>query len=144
TSAEYGAANILPPIGLVIGSLLSSWLVKKYPPFLLIRWGIFVATIGALLMLIATLQHLSVLFSLFLPVIIIYAGSCFIVANSSTIAMSHVIDKSHGSAVMSFLNMGTATVVVLSLGFFSVQGLFLPLTYLILCGAMTLISLSRR
>lgn len=142
TSAKYGIASILPPVGLLIGSLLSPWLIKKYSIISLISKGIIIMAIGTLLMLATTLSHLPPLLSLFLPTIIIYIGLCFILSNTSTIAMSHVNDKSHGAAVMSFLNMGTATVAVLSLGFFTIEILFLPITYLILCGAMAILFLS--
>jgi CHASE2 domain-containing sensor protein len=68
--------------------------------------------------------------------IIIYFGLCFIIANASTIAMSHVSDKAHGSAVMNFINMGLATLVVLSVGLFSMKTLLLPTIYIILCVVM--------
>ena len=68
--------------------------------------------------------------------IVIYFGLCFIMANASTVAMSHVTDKAHGSAVMSFVNMGLATLVVLSLVLFPMKPLLLPVIYFILTIAM--------
>jgi len=135
-SAEYGMANILPPIGLIFGSLIGAKLAKKYLLESIIRAGILIAGAGVALMFIAMLMHFSILFSLFLPMIIIYFGLCFILANASTIAMSHVSDKAHGSAVMNFINMGLATLVVLSLGLFPMKTLLLPSIYLVLCIAM--------
>ena len=135
-SAEYGMANILPPIGLILGSVVGARLSKKYSLESIIRAGILIASLGALLMLVAMFMHFPILFSLFLPMIIIYFGLCFILANASTIAMSHVSDKAHGSAVMNFINMGLATLVVLSVGLFPMKTLLLPAVYIILCIAM--------
>lgn len=84
-------------------------------------------------MFIGMFRHLPILFSLFLPMIIVYFGLCLVMANASTIAMSHVKDKAHGSAVMNFINMGLATLVVLSLSLFSMKTLLLPVIYIALC-----------
>lgn len=135
-STEYGMANILPPIGLILGSIAGARLSKKYSLESMIQTGILITSLGAIVMLVAMLMHFSILFSLFLPMIIIYFGLCFILANASTIAMSHVSDKAHGSAVMNFINMGLATLVVLSLGLFPIKALLLPAIYIILCIAM--------
>jgi MFS family permease len=135
-SAEYGIANILPPIGLIFGSLVGARLSKKYPLESIIRAGILIASAGMILMCILMLMHISILFSLFLPMIIIYFGLCFILANASTIAMNHVSDKAYGSAVMNFINMGLATLVVLSLSLFPMKPLLLPIIYFGLCIAM--------
>ena len=132
-SVEYGMANILPPIGLILGSLVGARLSKKYSLESIIRAGVLIAGGGAILMFIAMWMHFTILFSLFLPMIIIYFGLCFIVANASTLAMSHVADKAHGSAVMNFINMGLATLAVLSLGLFPMKALLLPVVYLVLC-----------
>lgn len=132
-SSEYGLANTLPPIGLILGSLVGARLSKKYPLKLIIFAGILIASLGTLLMLLAMYMHLAILFSLFLPMIVIYFGLCFILANASTIAMSHVNDKAHGSAVMNFINMGLATLVVLGTSFVPMSALVLPAVYIGLC-----------
>lgn len=136
SSAQYGIANLLPPIGLIVGSIVGARFAKTYSFYSLIQAGIGIASIGTIWMLVAMFAQLPILFSLFIPMIIIYFGMCFILANASTIAMSHVDDKAHGSAVMSFINMGFATLVVLSIGLFPMKTMLLPASYLILCIAM--------
>lgn len=136
SSAQYGLANMLPPIGLILGSLAGAKIAGRFPLESIIQAGILIAGGGVLLMLLATLMHLTLLLSLFLPMIIIYFGLCFVMANASTVAMSQVNDKAHGSAVMSFVNMGLATVVVLSLGFFPMNPLLVPAIFLGLTLAM--------
>lgn len=138
-SAQYGLANLLPPIGLISGSLLSARLAMQYPLGSIIFVGILIASIGSILMSVAVVMHLPPLFSLFLPMIIVYFGMSFMMGNASAIAMSRVHDKSHGSAVMNFINMGAATLAVLSLGFFSVSTSLLPTIYLVFCGLMLVI-----
>lgn len=134
SSEQYGVANILPPIGLIFGSLTSAHLVKKQVRLdSIIRAGIAITGLGTIVIMTTMLAHLPVIFSLFIPLIIIYFGIALIMANASSIAMSQVKDKAHGSAVMSFINMGLATILVLSLGFFPVSLLLLSMVYLVLC-----------
>lgn len=136
SSAQYGLANMLPPLGLILGSLVGAKLSTRFPLESIIQAGIVIAGVGVLLMFLATKMQLSLILSLFLPMIVIYFGLCFVMANASTLAMSQVSDKAHGAAVMSFVNMGLATVVVLSLGFFQMKPLLLPSIFLGLIFAM--------
>lgn len=57
-------------------------------------------------------------------------GLALIYANISSFAMSTIHDKSHGSAVMSFINMGLTTVVVLSITNMSTTLLLMPSLYI--------------
>ena len=135
-SAEYGFANLLPPIGLLLGSLTSASLVKRYSLKSIMAAGIVISVLGNIFMFALISLHIGAIYSIFIPTIIIYFGLCFILANASTIAMSHADDKAHASAVMNFINMGFATCVVLSIGIFSIYPLLLPILYLILSGIM--------
>ncbi len=131
-SAEYGLANILPSIGMALGGILSAKSAENIPLQRTIQKGILVMCIGAICMCITMLLHLPVIFSLFLPATLIYFGISFIIANASSIAMSRTIDKAHGAAVMSFINLGLATLTVLCLGFFHVRTILLPATYIVI------------
>lgn len=135
TSSEYGLANILPSIGLILGSIIGATLSKKYSLEFIVRIGILTASLGTVVMFVTMFMRLPILFSLFLPMIVIYFGLCFILANASTIAMSHVSDKAHGSSVMNFINMGLATLVVLGSSLFPMEALLLPILYIGLCVA---------
>lgn len=126
SSSEYGFANLLPPIGLLMGSIVSAQLVKRFDLKSLMRSGLVIIMIGICLMLLGMTYQIPIIYSLFLPMMVIFFGLCFIVANASTLAMSQVTDKSHGSAVMNFLNMGLATIVVLSLSYLPLKMLLLP------------------
>ncbi|MDP3559353.1 MAG: MFS transporter [Legionellaceae bacterium] len=136
SSDEYGVANCLPPVGMILGSLVSARLSRKYSFITMIRFGIWIASAGVIVMFTVIWMHLPVLWSLFFPMVIIYFGLCFILANASASAMESVTDKAHGAAVMSFINMGFSTLVVFSLAMFPVKALLLPIIYLVLCVAM--------
>ena len=105
----------------------------------MIKIGLYIAGVGVTSMLIAIATHLSVVLALFAPMVIIYFGLSLIIPNASVLAMNQVIDKAHGSAVMNFINMGFATLVTLSLGFFPINTLLLPIIYIVLCAAMLVI-----
>ena len=136
SSATYGVANVLPPLGLLCGSLVSARLAKKYPLGLIIKIGVIIAIVGTLFMMLTVSMHLNSLFSIFIPMVVIYFGLSLVVANTSAIAMSHVHDKAHGSAVMNFLNVGLATLMVFILGVFSIQAILLPSIFIVLCVVM--------
>jgi DHA1 family bicyclomycin/chloramphenicol resistance-like MFS transporter len=138
-SEDYGLANLLPPIGLVTGSVIGARLLKNLEVAAIVKIALWIVCTGTLCMLAAVLLHLAVLFSLFTPTIIIYFGFCFVLPNASTLALSNTIDKAHGSAVISFINMGLATVVVLALGLYSVNQLLLVEIYLSICIAMIIL-----
>lgn len=138
-SAQYGMANLIPPCGLVLGSLIGARLVEKYALRQIIQAGIGITCFGTLAMLIGMLLHAPILISLFIPMAVLYFGLCFVLANASTVAMSSASDKAHGSAVMNFINMGLSTLMVLTLGFFSFSGLLLPFVYVAICCLMVLL-----
>lgn len=136
SSAQYGIANILPPIGVMIGGIVSAKLAQRYSPKFIIRAGIVISSIGTLLMFVAIKINLAALFSLFFPMMIIYFGASFIFANTSSVAMHNLSDKAQASAVLSFVNMGWATLVILNIGIFPINRLLLPSICIILCGIL--------
>lgn len=136
SSEQYGMANIIPSLGLLTGSLAGARLAKKYSLLTLITAGMSIASLGVFFMVLTMLSGWSAIFSLFLPAAVIYFGLCLVLANASTMAMSHIQDKAHGSAVMNFINMGMATVAVFIPGLFRLQVLVLPAIYFVLCSLM--------
>ena len=136
TSAEYGMANLIPPIGLILGSLIGAPLTQRFPLTTIIKSGITITLLGVLFMVISIIIGLPVLANLFLATLIIYCGLCLIMPNASALAMSQVHDKSHGSSVMSFLNVGCATLSVFGCALFPISIWLLPALNLFLCVAM--------
>lgn len=139
SSTEYGALNLIPSIGMISGSICSGIWVKNYPLKHLIKIGVLASALGVVMMLVSIQSGYSPIFSLFLPMSIIYFGLSLVVANASTFAMSQVTDKSHGSAVMNFINMGTITFTVLILGLFPINAMLLPIVFVLACLMMSMI-----
>ncbi|MES2217337.1 MAG: MFS transporter [Pseudomonadota bacterium] len=132
-SKQYGMGTVLSAFGLILGSIISARLVKRHAFIEIIRFGIFVIIIGTIVMIITMLMHLTVLFTLFIPIMIISFGKCFIVSNASTYAMSHISDTAQGSAVMNFINIGLTTIIIIVLGLFPINILLLPMIYFLMC-----------
>lgn len=135
-TVEYGSANIIPSIGLLAGSLICAALTKHYRLNLLLKLGVGVTALGVMSMLFFIWLQSSVMMALFIPMVIIYFGLSFVMSITSSLTMSQATDKAYASAVMSFLNMGFATFVVLSLSVFSVFTLLLPGIYAVICALM--------
>lgn len=138
-STQYGIANILPACGIFFGSLYAALLPKRYQLIQIMRKGIIWATIATIAMFISSLYLHSPWYILFIPAAFINFGLCLIIANASTIGLNKVADKSHGSAVLSFINMGSATVAVIVLSYFPITILLLPGFYIATCLLMILL-----
>lgn len=132
TSKAYGLANLFPSITYGIGAIISARLTEKMPLYKIMRLGVIIIAIAVSAMLLATLLHASPLFSLFLPISTVYFGEAFIYPNASAIAMSKVSDTAHASAVMNFLTILLPTVMVLSLGIFTIHLFLLPTILIVL------------
>lgn len=126
---SYGNANLLPSAGLILGSIASARLLNYFEQRFIIRLGIFIAIVGSLVMLLGGYLDLPVITSLFVPMTICYFGLSMVVANASTLAMFHVSDKSHASAVMNFINMGFATMAVLIVGHLDITNTLMPAVF---------------
>ncbi len=129
----YGLMNFIPPLGLLAGSWTSHWLSTRKTPLFSLRVGTYMAIGSALgMLLLFSISPLSV-WTLFLPMPLLYFGTSLIFNNGSIVALQQSQDKSNGSAVMGFLNMTVAMLSVLVAEWIaSPNPLFLPLSFLIL------------
>lgn len=129
-SIQYGVANILPSVGMIFGSLLSARRAEQHHSLAsTIKKGIIVTGIGTVLLILCNITPSRALFSLFIPVTIVNFGIALVLPNASTLAMSNASDKAHGSAVLNFVNMGLATLVVFGIGLFPMTYHLLPSFY---------------
>lgn len=132
-ASEYGLWNLLPPIGIIIGSQLSAHFSEKFTHVKAIAIGLSIALLGSLLMLLSfVLQQWQGIF-LFSPLMVVYIGISFIFGNASTLAMQSDEDKSSASAVMNFVNIGLSTFSVFILSSLSIHNpLILPVSFVLL------------
>jgi DHA1 family bicyclomycin/chloramphenicol resistance-like MFS transporter len=127
----YGVYNFIPVIGMLSGSLLSRYLSNRYTPERIIKLGLFIGLVGVLLLFFSLTLFNHNALSLFAPAFLVYIGSSFIFSNSSALALREADDKSNASALMSFINMSSAVIMVMLLTFFPIHTpMILPLLYL--------------
>jgi len=130
---EYGNWNLIPPIGIILGSQLAAKATQKFPPLKAITLGLSIIISSVIVMLLAFLHQMHQAYILFFPLSMIYVGISFIFGNASALAMHATEDKSSASAMMNFINMGIATVSVLLLSLLNTTApLGLPIVFLIL------------
>ena len=130
---SYGTYNLFPVLGMVSSSLLSSYISPKVLPAQAIKLGLGLIALGTLLLLLALWSWPENPLSLFLPMVVIYLGPGFIFANALNLGLEKTADKSNGSAMISFLNMGSSCVWVLILGNITIyHATFLPVLFIIL------------
>lgn len=126
----YGVYNFLPMLGMVIGALLANASGKHLTPKKMIHIGLFILTAGVIILMITLTKAQHDDFSLFLPMIIIYIGFSFIYGNAVARALAGIEDKSNATSIVNFINMSSATCIVLVLKSFSVKSaLILPSVY---------------
>ena len=131
--SQYGLWNLVPAIGILVGSHLSATYAKYLTAVKGAGLGLSILILGTLMMLSAFLGKIINAPTLFIPMAIIYIGMGFIFSNASSLVVHSSPDKSSASAMMSFLNMGSATLSVLIIGSIDTSSSFLlPISYSIL------------
>lgn len=113
TTKEYGVLNFIPLIGMIMGILSAHQLAGKKEISSIIVLGILIAVLCALAMLSFFLLGFISRWTLFIPMPLIYIGLSLVLSNTSALAMVHAKNKSNGSAVMNFINMGMCVILLL-------------------------------
>jgi MFS family permease len=137
----FGLWSIIPSLGIFLGSQLSALLSKHISTSKGISLGFIINTLGSFIMLLALILCAKPA-SLFIPMGILLIGNCLIYIQASILALSQAEDKANASAMMSFLNMGLATVFVFGLGVFPKTLNLLPMLYIGLSGLIGLLLLA--
>lgn len=114
TPSSFGLWNFLPSLGMLLGLLLSHRIAGKMPVDKIMLLGIVIVIAFSTLMAILFYGDWINVISLFLMMVPIYIGDSLIFTNISSLALSHAQDKANASAVLNFINIGLA-VIILSL-----------------------------
>lgn len=123
SAAEYGYWNILNIIGMFAGGLQAKALLDKYSPRQVILIGMLGSALG-LLSLILLLQFAfssALWFFMSTTCLFFFGGSLY--AGGSFLASTAIEDRASGAAMMSFINMSTATLTVIIMGYLSSNAL---------------------
>ncbi len=102
----YGLVGLIPFLGTALGSVVSARLSSKLSATSLMRIGLIVNAISAILL--ATMFYLGFinLTILILSGFILMFGNCLVVGSGASIATSTSEDKANASAAMNFINVG--------------------------------------
>ena len=128
---KFGIYNLIPPIGLIIGSFLASALIGRFAVMKIIKWTTLGSTLALMTMLFPFAISSPTAMSLFLPMALIYVSQGIGYANISSYGLSTAKNKSNASAVFNFLNISTIVVsVFLSEFIYPESALAMPLFFL--------------
>lgn len=129
----YGSYNLFPVAGMVLGSLIASYGNQLLKPKSASRLGLIILIVGVTILWLALVWWGENPLSLFVPMMLLYLGTSFIFANAISLGLETTSDPSNGSAVISFLNMGSSCVWVFILANMSIHhATALPFVYAIL------------
>jgi len=119
SAAEYGYWNTINIIGMLIGGLSARVLMQRWSVMHVIGVG-YIGSCIALLSLgsMFYVGNQSV-FWFFLSTCILYCCSSYLFAGGSYVASNAIKDKASASSMMSFVNMGVATLSVVIMGYLS-------------------------
>lgn len=108
----YGMLTMLANSGMLAAGLLGMNLSKKRTQLYVVFLGGTIFILGSILLYIPFFFNHVNIFSLFLPMPIIFLGSSLAFTNSSSIGLSHAIDKSYASSIMSFINLSFTMLII--------------------------------
>jgi|GEM_PF-859866 len=120
SSQEYGMMTMIPCVGVIFGSFLTTYLANKVDSTRAIFVGILTIFLGTCFMGAFLCSSWINGLALFLPQAIIQLGDGILYANVSSQGLSEAKDKSNASAIMLFL---TGLVAILGTYF---VGVFVP------------------
>lgn len=135
TPSMFGTYSFIPCVGMLTGALASSYYGKIWLPKQSLKFGLTTSLFGVIILAIMLHFRPYTALSLFVPMIVIYFGFSFVFGNAAALALHGSKDTGNASAMMSFINMASAFVVVSITGFFSISNpIDLPITFMILVG----------
>lgn len=135
TPSQFGVYNFIPCIGILIGSLASNYYGKIWQPQKSLKFGLSISFLGVIILGIMLYFRPDMAISLFLPMLVIYFGFSFVFGNAAALALQNSKDKGNASAMMSFINMASAFVMVSITGYLNISNpIDLPVIYAVLIG----------
>ncbi|HEX4840379.1 MAG TPA: multidrug effflux MFS transporter [Rhabdochlamydiaceae bacterium] len=128
---QFGLYNLIPPIGLIIGSFAASALIGRLSTLQALFWTTLGMVLANFTMLIPFAIYGPSSLSLFVPMALIYIFAGIGYPNMSSYGLSTATNKSNASAVFNFLNIGTVVLsVLLSELIYPASALAMPLFFL--------------
>jgi MFS family permease len=121
--SQYGSWNCLNMIGMAGSGFMGAYLMKKVAVAKIVWLGLIGTVLCVLLgcLYSVTHSHSSLLFFMITTAFYFLGGLLF--PSGSYLALENTTDKQSGSSAMSFINMGSATIIVFALSFLSLSPL---------------------
>ena len=114
----YGLLSLLPLVGTVLGSLFAAYLAPRLNEMKTMRLGLIIMALGVLLQCsLMMLGGLSI-WSLFVPMPLIYFGMPLIYTNAIIISLNLCRDKTVASSIFCLFNVGLSLLGVMLVGSF--------------------------
>lgn len=112
----YGALNLIPAVGMILGSLLSHKTASYISPQKSILLGLSLIFVPTIIMLGAFIFGTFDLWTLFAPYFVMNIGITLIYINCPAIGTAGAKNKPNASAVLAFINISMCVITVLVLG----------------------------
>jgi len=138
---KFGAYNLIPSLGMILGSFLASALIGRFQVMNLILGAVAASLLATLTMLIPFAIYAPTAASLFFPMVLIFIAQATVYAHVSSYGLATAKNKSNASAVLNFINISMAVIAVLLSEFiFPESPLALPLFIMFFFSLMLLLS----
>lgn len=112
TPSEYGLINLIPSVGMILGSVLSRLTAYRISAHRSILLGLLLILPSTIAMLIAFAYGLFTLWTLFIPYFFMNMGITLAYINCPTIGTGEAKNKPNASAVLAFLNILMCVITV--------------------------------
>jgi hypothetical protein len=114
---SYSYWNGLNMLGMLLGGILAKLMLERYAAQTLVICGLIGTSLGILsLVLLLNSSNFSVLW-FFMSTLSLYLFSGLLFSGGAYLATQSISDKASGSAMMSFINMSSAVLSVIILGY---------------------------
>ena len=133
---EYGRWNLVIMLGMLLGSLHSKRLARRYSMRRIILIGLIGGAVAIGLWALLFCLNWSSVILFFVGAALAYYAMGFVFAGASFLAMEGAQDKNSASGMMNFINMSTAAIGLLTFGYLPMTLLFNFLTVLIAGGVV--------
>lgn len=119
----YGYWNLINMLGMLMSGFLSAHLLKRYgaPYVLLLGLGLIIPCLISLVLLSITQQPCALWF--FTTTMFLYLFSGLLFPAASFFASNAIDDRASASSMMSFINMGSAMIAVVVMGYLPLESI---------------------
>ncbi len=111
TPDQFGLWAMVPSLGMLAGGVVARRLSKQNPRINMLS-GMLLTLIPAAILSLLFAKSIVNVWTLFIPTSFMFMGLLLVWSSALSHGLSETKDKSNGSAVMQFINVGTATVGV--------------------------------